>query len=208
MKQPSDTDLYRYFNSRKAGLLDEEQYRSFAIFVPLIYKEDGPHLLFQVRGKKIRQPGEICFPGGRVDPGDKSAEAAAVRELIEEIGVKNTEVTVYAQLDYMITPYKFNIYPFLGEISSEAEMNLNRAEVQEVFTVPVKALLKMEPSTYNIYHEVQPEETFPYHLIPGGRDYDWRTGVVHEHFYEYEGRVIWGLTARILKHVLHLLSSR
>ncbi|PYZ98769.1 coenzyme A pyrophosphatase [Alteribacter lacisalsi] len=206
--KPSNSKLYNHFKNRRASLLDAEQYRSFAIFVPLIYKDNEPCLLFQVRGEEIRQPGEICFPGGKVDPEDPSAESAAVRELIEEIGVSQEQVSVYGQLDYMITPYKFNIYPFIGEIATDAKMKLNPAEVQDVFTVPVRALQEMEPSTYNIYHEVQPEEAFPYHLIPGGKNYDWRTGVVHEHFYEYQGRVIWGLTARILKHVLHVLPKQ
>ncbi|MBM7097175.1 MULTISPECIES: NUDIX hydrolase [Alteribacter] len=203
--KPTSTNISAFFRDRKPGLLDQEHYRSFALFVPIIYKNDEPHLLFQVRGKNIKQPGEICFPGGKVDPDDKSAEDAAVRELVEEIGVTYEDVVVYGPLDYMITPYRFNIFPFIGEIHPQAEMNINRTEVEEVFTVPVQALKDMEVKTYNIYLEVQPEETFPYHLIPGGENYNWRTGVVHEHFYEYEGRIIWGLTARILKHVLHFL---
>ncbi|WP_096434433.1 NUDIX hydrolase [Alteribacter populi] len=203
--KPTNHSVYDFFLNREAGLLDREHYRSFAIFVPIIYKQNEPHLLFQVRGENIKQPGEICFPGGKVDQEDASPKAAAIRELIEEIGVSHSEVTCYGPLDYMITPYRFTLYPFIGEIAANATFNLNPDEVQEVFTVPIKVLKNMEPKTYNIYLEVQPEDAFPYHLIPNGEEYNWRTGVVHEHFYEYNGRVIWGLTARILKHVLYLL---
>ena len=55
--------------------------------------------------------------------------------------------------------------------------------------------------------EVKPDPDFPYELIPGGRDYPWRTRKFPEHFYRYQDRVIWGLTASVLAHFIDLLKD-
>ena len=57
--------------------IGEEKETSFAVLIPLIKKEDGYHVLFEVRAKHLnKQPGEVCFPGGKVEPGESTYEAA------------------------------------------------------------------------------------------------------------------------------------
>ena len=58
----------------------------YAVLIPWVKKEDGDALLLEVRSEKVKQPGEVCFPGGRVEPGETTAEAA-VRETCEELGL-------------------------------------------------------------------------------------------------------------------------
>ncbi|MBU9722558.1 MULTISPECIES: NUDIX hydrolase [Bacillaceae] len=201
------SDITSHFHSRKAKLLDYDTYYHFSLFVPLIEKGGEMHILFEVRAQNIRQPGEICFPGGKVDDTDPSHEYAAVRELSEELGVDPSKAKIISALDYMVTPFKLILFPFLGVIDSDADIKKNEQEVKEIFTIPVSELMKMTPKEHKIYLNVQPEEEFPYHLIPNGENYNWRTGTVIEQFYDYNGKIIWGLTARILTHVLDELKS-
>lgn len=157
------------------------------------------------------QPGDVCFPGGRVDQEDQTILHSVLRETEEEIGIDQTYIKQIVPLDYIVTNFgDFGgiIYPFVGEITSLEALSINEEEVAEVFTVPLRYFLEEEPKKYKIAFEVVPEEGFPYHLIHGGKNYDWRPRRMDELFYEYEGRIIWGLTARIIYHFVDLLKGR
>ncbi|QKS70806.1 CoA pyrophosphatase [Paenalkalicoccus suaedae] len=171
-------------------------------------KIDGSyHLVFEVRSEHVSQPGEICFPGGRIDPEDPSARSAAGRELEEELGLHSEDYTILGELDYLVMQGRSIMHVFIGEINETAIIKADSAEVEEIFTVPVDTLLQMRPDRHHINLEFAPSEEFPFHLIPNGKDYPFRGGRVNELFYEYQGYVIWGLTARILKHALQELSQ-
>ncbi|UCZ54404.1 CoA pyrophosphatase [Bacillus shivajii] len=191
-----------YFETRKANILDIEKFRRFALFVPFIQKNGEWHILFEVRAQNVPQPGDVCFPGGKVDADDPTEKDAAIRELCEELGVKKSNVHLIGELDYMLTAFGLILYPYIGVLDEDASFNINQDEVKEIFTVPLSALKKMEPKKHHVYLKVKPEDEFPFHLIPNGENYEWRTGVVNEQFYGYDGYTIWGLTARILTHVL------
>jgi 8-oxo-dGTP pyrophosphatase MutT (NUDIX family) len=179
-----------------------------AVAVPLVEKDGDLHLLFEVRSRHLkRQPGEICFPGGRLEPDDRDPSAAAVRETCEELGLPPERVRVLGALDILVNPWRSIIYPFVCHIAS-GPIRINEEEVEEVFVVPLEYLRNHPPKIHHVHLDVRPEETFPFHLIPGGRQYRWSRGRAPEYFYTYEGYVIWGLTARILKHFLDLTTSR
>lgn len=197
----------QYFKDKQANLLNYDKYHKYALFVPLIEKDGELQLIFEVRSKHVTQPGEVCFPGGKVDSTDPSNEAAAVRELCEELGVKEDEVTLIGALDYMINPAGLIIYPFLGIIEPNTSFHINKAEVEEIFFVPVSKMKKMTPKKHEVAFQVQPNNDFPYHLIPNGKDYRWRKSSITELFYEYNGQIIWGLTARVLTHFLDELKK-
>ncbi|PYZ95300.1 coenzyme A pyrophosphatase [Salipaludibacillus keqinensis] len=200
-------EMIQYFKHKKAKVLDYDKYTRFAIFVPLIEKDGELHIIFQIRSRHVRQPGEICFPGGKVEKSDPSFEFAAIRELSEELGVSSEEVELLGELDYMVTPFRFMLFPFIGTLPKNTNFQLNHGEVEDIFFAPLSKLVKMTPKEHQVYLEMEPEKNFPYHLIPNGEDYHWRTGLVNEQFYEYNGYVIWGLTARILTHVLDEIQS-
>nr|TXF86486.1 CoA pyrophosphatase [Alkalicoccus halolimnae] len=195
-------DVYYYFQRRKASVLDSENYRRYSIFVPLMRINGSVHVIFEVRSDHVPQPGEICFPGGKVDKTDLTASDAAVRELCEEIGVSSQSVSITGELDYLVTPSKSMIFAYLGEIVEDESFHVNPDEVKEIFTVPLKDLMNITPQEHKINLSVQPEEGFPYHLIPNGEKYPWSAGIIHEKFYRINGYIIWGLTARILHHAL------
>ncbi|MFF2450132.1 NUDIX hydrolase [Neobacillus sp. NPDC058068] len=187
-------------------ILGSEKFAKYAVMLPLIEKEDGIHVLFEVRSLELRrQPGEICFPGGKVDLEDIDEKEAAIRETEEELGISGENITEVYPLDFMVSPFGMLVYPYTGFISQSDCIQPNPAEVGEIFTVPLSFFIMNEPKIYHIEFKVVPEENFPFDLIVGGENYNWRTRGIEEYFYVYEGRTIWGMTARILAHFIEII---
>lgn len=193
--------------SHKPQVLGSRDFSKFSILLPLIEKDGEVHVLFETRAHTLRkQPGEVCFPGGRIDPGDSSAKSAALRETNEELGISEDEISEVFALDYIVSPFGMIVYAFAGFIAPSATFEPNPAEVDSLFSVPLSFFINNGPRVYQIQFDVQPEDDFPYELIEGGRDYSWRAREMEEYFYLYEDKVIWGLTARILAHFIDVVS--
>lgn len=186
------------------------QHRYFAVLVPLVQRDGELFVLYEVRAEHMkRQPGEVCFPGGETEGGE-SFEACAVRETIEELGVKRQDIQIIGRLDTLYAYSNFTMYPFLGTIKEEAlaRLNCNPDEVKETFLVPLKKLMEQEPVIYKMEVEPVIGSDFPYEKIKFPRGYRWRKGTSEVPIYEVEDRVIWGLTGRITNHFIHILKSQ
>jgi len=183
---------------------------SFGILIPLVKINHDLHICFEVRSLNLRrQPGEICFPGGRVEEHDASPMKAALRETGEELGIPEEWIDNVYPLDYLVQSTEGRIiYPFVGTLHHYEKWSPNPNEVQEVFTVPLDYLLNAEPQVYEIDFAVVPQENFPFHLIPNGENYQWKTRKIKEYFYFYQNYCIWGLTAFILRHFLSILKEK
>lgn len=189
-------------------ILGSEQFAKFAVLIPLLEKDGELHVLFEIRSHEMRrQPGEICFPGGKVDNQDETVEDAAVRETMEELGLKENDITDVYPTDYMVSPFGMMVYPYAGFIRRPEEIKPNPAEVAEVFTVPLAFFLEGKPDVYSVNVDVRPEEDFPFDQIIGGEDYNWRTRKMDEYFYYYQDKVIWGLTAKLLSYFIENLQK-
>ncbi|MEI3605589.1 CoA pyrophosphatase [Pseudogracilibacillus sp. SE30717A] len=194
--------------NRVPSVMDQKKFKNYAVLLPLVKIENELHLLFEVRSLQMRsQPGDICFPGGRVDKEDANEMQCALRETSEELGIDRSMIQHVYPLDYLVTNNRGIIYPFAGEITSLEKINLNRDEVAEVFTVPLTHFLENEPKIHKINLKVIPEANFPFELIQDGKNYDWRTRQMDELFYLYHERVIWGLTAKIIAHFIDVIRS-
>jgi peroxisomal coenzyme A diphosphatase NUDT7 len=188
-------------------ILGIREFSKYAVLLPLVEKEDGLHVLFEIRAYHLRrQPGEVCFPGGKVDDTDRNELETAVRETSEELGIQRKNIADVFPLDFLVTPFGTIIYPFVGVIHDVTKITPNDAEVAEIFTVPLDYFKTVKPEIFNVHYSVEPEENFPFELIIGGENYNWQKRQVDEYFYRYEGKVIWGLTARILTHFLWLVT--
>ena len=198
--------MFEKLRGRKPTLIDFEQYRHSAVVIPLIEKDGAYEVLFEVRSSKLHhQPGEICFPGGGCDA-HETPEEGALREICEELLVMPEQVEMIAPMDILISPASMILYPYLG-ILKDYKGTFSASEVQEVFTVPLEYFLKTEAQTYyNTVYNV-PQKDFPFEKIEGGENYKWHRGRYPVHFYEYNGYVIWGLTARIMRSVAQLMNK-
>ncbi len=195
-------------NTHTPTILGSKKFSKYAVMVPLIQKDDGIHVLFEIRSLNLRrQPGEICFPGGRIDSQDLDEKAAAIRETNEELGITEKDISEVFPLDFMLSPFGMMVFPFVGVIRNPDMIQPNPAEVGGIFTVPIDFFIKNPPEIYHIEFKVEPEENFPFDLIVGGENYNWRTRGIEEYFYLYEEKAIWGLTALILSHFIELINN-
>lgn len=190
---------------RKSGIMGQEETVQSAVLLPIVERNGELAILFEERAHHLRrQPGEICFPGGRIDPADDSPQSAAIRETCEELGLESSEIELVGPLDLIVTSFQM-IHPFVGVIRNPDSVHFNPDEVASVFEVPLAYLQATGPEMHFVDVRMMPSDNFPYEWIPGGVHYKWRVGRIPEYFYFYEERIIWGLTARILHHFLDLL---
>ena len=180
----------------------------FSVMIPLIKRDGEIHLLFEKRAFTLRnQPGEISFPGGRIEKGESPREAA-VRETAEELLISEREIEIYSEGDFVVNPYAAIIYTFVGEIKKDFDkISPSEDEVEKVFIVPLSYFLKTRPKSYKINLRVERNKEFPYHLIPNGVNYKFKRGREEVLFYEYEDEIIWGFTAKMARRFVENLMS-
>ncbi|RIA43609.1 8-oxo-dGTP pyrophosphatase MutT (NUDIX family) [Hephaestia caeni] len=149
-----------------------------AVLVPVTDRAEPGVILTQRTETLSRHPGQIAFPGGRVDPGDADVTAAALREAEEEIGLPPARVTVIGAADRYRTVTGFEVTPIVGVVPPDLVLTPHEAEVAEVFEVPLAFLLD---GANHVEASVEWQ----------GRD---------RHYYEisWDGHRIWGATAAMI----------
>ncbi len=159
-----------------------------AVLVPLV-ERGGPHVIFAKRTDRVgTHRGQISFPGGTIDPADRSPLDAALRESEEEVGLPRAAVEPLGALDDTETfATQFVITPWVGVVREPVVWRPDGEEIEEVIEVPFASLV--ERANFRVEH--------------------WeRDGVVRPvYFYDWGGEVIWGATARIVKHYLDLVTG-
>jgi len=194
-------------NSREAAIMNHQNMVKSAVILPLTEIDDELFVLFEKRSMSLNhQPGEICFPGGGIEPDDQGPLAAAIRETSEELGLKSSDIQVICPLDIVVSPFKAIIYPFAALIDSPENINLNN-EVEELIPIPLQYLLNHPPQIHKLLVSLQTADDFPFSLIPQGRNYPFKKINYPQLFYKYENTVVWGLTALILTNFLQLLTD-
>lgn len=190
--------LRRRYDGREPGLVGAR--REFAVLCPIVEQPDGPYLLFEVRSANLRQGGEVCFPGGKREPNETFIECA-LRETEEELSIPRSEIHLLGTPDFLCSSGGFLLRPVLGLVSEAgmAALSPSAAEVSEVFTVPLSFFQTTEPEvyTYDLIPRVQ--EDFPYERVGISPDYPWSGGRVDVPVWYWQGHVIWGMTARLIR---------
>ena len=197
-------NIKQIFGDRDAKIIGE--FRESAVMILLTGDEEELSIIFEVRAHKLRsQPGDVCLPGGKVELGENPRETS-IRETMEELNIKREQIEIIGDMDYYISPYGNIMHAFVSKLKY-GEIKPNEDEVHHVFKVPLKFFLEQEPLLYKM--EIGPvnQEGFPFHLINGGKDYKFRKGYLDEYFYEYDGYVIWGFTAQIIKSFIEVIEK-
>jgi len=203
-------DLEKVFASQQQEIDTSLKIWESAVLLPLREGPEGWEILFEVRSAAIKwQPGDICFPGGHKEKEDKDFAATALRETEEELGIPRQQIRVLGPLPYFYGYSGPMIYPYAGIIPKDAPITIDPEEVAEIFTVPVKDLLAMEPIIGHIDMGSRRDDTFPYHLVKG---YHFKPGwnkrsTYDVYFYPWQDKVIWGITARVLHHFLEKIKG-
>lgn len=180
----------------------------YSVLLPIIEIGNEAHILYEVRANHLKvQPGEVCFPGGAIETGETPREAA-VRETCEELNLKPDDIEIQGPLDYLVKTGSYLLYPYTGFLNVDfTDIAYNTNEVGSVFTIPISYLMDYVPEEHRISYKIHTEDDFPYDKINGGTEYKWRSIGYHIPFYEYEGKVIWGMTARITKNFIERLKD-
>jgi 8-oxo-dGTP pyrophosphatase MutT (NUDIX family) len=181
--------LREILSQRRRQTLTNTGLSQAAVLIPICQKEGEYYILFTKRTQKVEyHKGQLSFPGGARERGDKNLMVTALRESFEEIGLRPEDAEVWGGLDEVRTiTSRFAIAPFVAAIPYPYSFRINSEEVEELIGVPISALLKQE---------VSPEQ-----LIGDGGE------LLTSYFYHYKDHIIWGATARILKQLLDLISD-
>lgn len=199
-------DIKNIFKNRESGVLGKYERSSVVLFLCEDSKKEL-HVIFEVRALHLqKQPGDISLPGGRIEK-NETPEQAAIRESIEELNVGLEDISIVGAMDYYVTPYNRIMYPFVGLIKN-IDIKPNKDEVNHVFKVPLNFFMENEPKCYEVNIVSELPENFPYHLIIGGKNYNFNKGNLKQYFYQYNGYVIWGFTALIVKSFIDELKNK
>ena len=177
---------------------------SSAVLIPVLIRDGSYHVLYEVRSSKLHtQPGEVCFPGGRIEAGETPLEAA-IRETTEELCVRRDQIEIVGELEKTVGPGGIPFYSFVAVLHGY-DGTWSGEEVESVFTLPLDWILSREPDIYQVKLENRIPEDFPFELIPGGRSYHWRSRSYPVPFYTGTDPMLWGMTARVTLSLARLL---
>jgi 8-oxo-dGTP pyrophosphatase MutT (NUDIX family) len=158
--------------------------RPAAVLIPVVDRPE-PTVLLTQRTELPSHPGQIAFPGGKIDPHDATPADAAMREADEEIGLARALIEPIGYLDLYLTFSGFRILPTVARVGPGYQLVLSEAEVADAFEVPLAFL--MNAQNHALHSRDWKGVTRRYYAMPFGERY------------------IWGVTAGILRNLYERL---
>jgi peroxisomal coenzyme A diphosphatase NUDT7 len=194
------------------GILWEKHYLRTSVLIPLVKINDELHLLFEVRSKDIRQGSEICFPGGKYEAKqDNNYRDTAIRETQEELGISPESIKILGQFNTLFNHMGILIYTYIGKLNINQlnDLNIDKKEVGEVFTIPIQHFIDNPPKEYKVRLEAKPAiiDQDGNHVtllpvrelgLPERYSTPWGSNNHKVIVYKTPNGMIWGITAKIV----------
>lgn len=209
--QKQEFDRLKCKLTYKEQISNIDDYFQASVLALLVLIDNEYHFVFEKRVPHIRQGGEVCFPGGKIDKSDASPLETALRETYEEIGCKAESINILGKLDTLILPNGILVHAYLGILSEPINpQKIAKDEVDSIFTIPLSFFLLNEPEVYSCKVFVHPylnnNETGEKEiLLPveelGLPDYysePWGEAYHNIYVYRTSYELVWGLTAKIV----------
>jgi 8-oxo-dGTP pyrophosphatase MutT (NUDIX family) len=171
------------------GESDEYLMRS-AVLLPFTYHKNELKLIFTKRSATlVRHQGQVSFPGGMIESDDENPIDTALRETCEEINLNASQIEILGSLPPFDSHTGYYIYPVIGFIHNLEGLQGNGDEVDKVFCIPYSWLADPDNSQLT--------------------DYKTKQGIFRKvwFFKEYEGELLWGITAKITKDFVALIEN-
>lgn len=169
------------------ALAGQRAYRQAAVLVPIVARESLSVLLTQRTSHLKNHAGQISFPGGRAEETDVDAEATALREAAEEIGLTSACVEVVGRLPNYYTVTDYEVTPVIALVHPPFELATDPNEVAEAFEVPLEFIL--DPANHQ------------------KRSRPWQGGQRQFYAMPYGNYFIWGATAAMLRNFYHFMRA-
>lgn len=165
-----------------------------SVLVPLVQRPQGLTVLLTQRTEHLSDhPGQISFPGGRAEPGDRDPADTALREAEEEVGLARRHVEVIGQLPLYKTVTAFLVTPVVALVQPPFELRVDPREVAEAFEVPLAFLMRpAHHQRHTVEFDGERREFFSMPWQPPGRDRPY---------------FIWGATAAMLRNFYRFLAA-
>jgi len=134
------------------SIMGRESFLNAVVMVLFFECEGELYLVFEKRSERVRQGGEICFPGGKIEADDESPENTALRETEEELGLPAEKINVLGRLDTQYAPIGALVEAVVGfaDIKSIDELNPNQDEISYIFSVPFRYFVENKPEKYSV----------------------------------------------------------
>tara|TARA_Y100000994_G_scaffold112429_1_gene92628 strand:+ start:563 stop:1147 length:585 start_codon:yes stop_codon:yes gene_type:complete len=158
--------------------------------VSILIEKDNPDFpIYMIkRANEGKHALEWAFPGGKVEKIDNDLEDTATRETNEEIGVLESDFSLWGELDPVMTlGTGWIIQPFVGEITKNSKININKEEVEELAKIPLFDLLEKQNKRYVSFTKEDER--------------------IDSRAYAYEDKLIWGASARMIIQLSELLKD-
>jgi 8-oxo-dGTP pyrophosphatase MutT (NUDIX family) len=155
--------------------------RPAAVLVPIVDHPEPTVLLTQRAQHLPDHPGQVSFPGGKIDKGDADPRASALRETEEEIGLDRAHIEPLGYLDLYMTTLGYRIVPVIARVKPGFSLKLNVSEVDATFEVPLAFLMDQN----NVQRHSR----------------EWQGMIRHYYAFTFGERYIWGVTAGILRNL-------
>lgn len=155
------------------------QFKQAAVLIPLVEREGSLNMILTQRAFHLKHhPGQVSFPGGKVELTDDSLASTALRETEEEIGIEQSKIQLLGAIPPLITTSGFHVTPYIGLVSDTLTLTIDSNEVEKCFEIPCAFILN-EGSFSKQYLTANKQRHFTYCCA-------------------YQNNLVWGATAQMI----------